>query len=127
MLVKDIMTNPAITASINDTIREVLDKMSRNNINGAPVVDKDNGLLGMIVKADIYRFMIEPGHIADCPVEWVMSKSTITCESEEYISEAAKRLRENNIVAMPVLKDKKVVGVISFEDIIDYFLANCNK
>ncbi|AFS77334.1 CBS domain containing protein [Gottschalkia acidurici 9a] len=127
MLIKDIMTKPAITVSANDTIGDILYIMSKNNINGAPVIDKENSLIGMIVKADIYRFMIEPGHIADCPVDWVMSKSPITCESEEYIDEVARRLRENNIVAMPVLEDKKVVGVISFEDIIDHFLESYSK
>lgn len=30
--------------------------MNENNINGAPVADEEGNLIGMIVKADIYRF-----------------------------------------------------------------------
>ena len=125
MKVNEIMSNPAITVKVDDTVRDVLKMMNDNNINGTPVIDDNDKLLGMLVKADIYRFLIQPGHIEDCPVDWVMSKEVISCTVDESIVDVAKRIRENNIVGMPVLKDDKVTGVVSFEDIIDYFLSKC--
>ena len=86
------------------------------------VVNDDKKLVGMIVKADIYRFMIAPGHYDSCPVEWVMSKSVITAQSDEDLLTVAKRLRENNILAMPVVDKDEVIGVISLEDLLDYFI-----
>lgn len=123
MKVNEIMSNPAITVKVDDTVRDVLKMMNDNNINGTPVIDDNGKLLGMLVKADIYRFLIQPGHIEDCPVDWVMSKEVISCTVDESIVDVAKRIRENNIVGMPVLKDDKVIGIVSFEDIIDYFLS----
>lgn len=96
--------------------------MSDMKINGAPVVDKDDKLVGMIVKADIYRFLITPGHIDQCPVEWVMSKDVITASINEEVLTVARRLRENNIIAMPVLDGDIVRGVISIEDILDFYI-----
>lgn len=96
--------------------------MDEKNINGAPIVNEANELVGMIVKADIYRFLIAPGHYGSCPIEWVMSKNVVTAQKEEPILAIAKRLRENNIVAMPVIENHKVIGMISSEDIIDYFI-----
>ena len=87
-----------------------------------PVVDDKDVLVGMVVKADIYRFMIHPGHYVSCPVEWVMSKSVILAQSDEDLLTVAKRLRKNDIIAMPVVENEKIIGIISIEDLLDYFI-----
>jgi CBS domain-containing protein len=110
------------TINVNDTIDKALDLMDKFSINGMPVVDDTNALVGMIVKADIYRFMIHPGHYVSCPVEWVMSKSVILAQSDEDLLVVAKRLRDNDIIAMPVVENEKIIGVINIENLLDYFL-----
>lgn len=115
------------TIFIEDTIQKALEIMTSLNINGILVVDNDTKLVGMVVKADIYRFLIQPGHYDSCPVEWVMSKSVITAEANEDVLLVAKRLRDNNIVAMPVLEKEKVVGIISIEDLLDYYMSLNSK
>lgn len=110
------------TISVNDTIDSALELMDKLNINGMPVVDDNNALVGMVVKADIYRFMIHPGHYVSCPVEWVMSKSVILAQSDEDIKTVASRLRKNNIIAMPIVENEKIIGVINIEELLDYFL-----
>jgi len=115
------------TINVNDTIDKALDFMDKLNINGMPVVDDKEILVGMIVKADIYRFMIHPGHYVSCPVEWVMSKSVISAQSDEDLLTVAKRLRENDIITMPVIEDRKIVGVINIDDLLDYFIDSYSK
>ncbi|WP_270566815.1 CBS domain-containing protein [Clostridium beijerinckii] len=115
------------TINVNDTIDKALDFMDKLNINGMPVVDDKEIVVGMIVKADIYRFMIHPGHYVSCPVEWVMSKSVISAQSDEDLLTVAKRLRENDIITMPVIEDEKIVGVINIEDLLDYFIDSSSK
>jgi len=110
------------TINVNDTINQALDLMDKLNVNGMPVVDNKEKLVGMVVKADIYRFMIHPGHYVSCPVEWVMSKSVIVAQSDEEVITVSKRLRENDIITMPVVENEKIVGVINIEDLLDYFL-----
>ena len=122
MKINSIIKQNFHTINISDTIDNALDFMDKFVINGMPVVDDKNTLVGMIVKADIYRFMIHPGHYVSCPVEWVMSKSVILAQSDEELSTVAKRLRQNDIVAMPVVENEKIIGIISIEDLIDFFL-----
>lgn len=110
------------TINVNDTIDKALDLMDKLRINGMPVVNDEDTLVGMVVKADIYRFMIHPGHYVSCPVEWVMSKSVILAQSDEDIITTAKRLRENDILTMPVVENEKIIGIINIEDLLDYFL-----
>jgi len=53
MKVKDVMTKEVVTISPEDTLLEASLKMSQKRISGAPVVNEDNLLLGMLSEADI--------------------------------------------------------------------------
>lgn len=122
MKINSILKQDFHTIHVNDSIDKALDFMNKSNINGMPVVDGDNNLVGMVVKADIYRFMVHPGHYVSCPVEWVMSKSVIVAQSNEDLFTIARRLRKNDIISMPVVENEKIIGIISIEDLLDYFL-----
>ena len=122
------MRSDIVRIKDTDILSEALNIMHEHKINGAPVINENGKLVGMIVKADIYRFLMEEGHFDTCPVEWVMSKQVITAHKDEAIISAAKRLRENNIIAIPVVDDDLIVeGIISIEDIIDYIIKKSSK
>ncbi len=122
MKIYKLMKSNYITIRHDETIEAALDKMSSMKVNGAPVVDSAGKLVGMIVKADIYRFLTTPGHIDKCPVEWVMTKKVITVSVEDDLLTTARKLRENSIIAMPVLDGETVRGMISIEDILDFYI-----
>ncbi len=122
MRISDIMKRDIITIQHDETIGTALEKMSNMRVNGAPVVNQMGKLVGMIVKADIYRFLITPGHYPECPVEWVMSKKVITATVNEDVLTVGRRLRSNHIIAMPVMDEDNVAGIISIEDILDFFI-----
>ncbi|BAH06492.1 CBS domain-containing protein [Clostridium kluyveri] len=122
-MVQEIMKSNIVKLKKEDSLCKALDMMDDHNVNGAPIVDEDGQLTGMIVKADIYRFLMEEGHYDTCPVDWAMTKDVVVAKSEEDIMTVAKRIRENNIVAIPVIDDKNVVkGTVSIEDIMDYVI-----
>ena len=116
------MNTDVITVKPSDTVGKALQIMKNKKINGTPVVNDRNILLGIVVKADIYRFLIQPGHYEDCPIEWVMTKEVVRAYPDEDIIEAAKRLRSNNVIALPVVEGDYLVGIVSIEDIVDYFI-----
>jgi CBS domain-containing protein len=120
MQIGDVMIKEIYMVREKDTIEDALKIMTEKKVNGLPVVNENNLLVGMVVKADIYRFMIQPGHIDSCPVEWVMSKDVVAVHPEESVKDAAEKILSNHIVAMPVVEDGKVVGVISIEDLLRY-------
>ncbi|MBV4419456.1 CBS domain-containing protein [Clostridium tyrobutyricum] len=127
-MIGDIMRSDIVRIKDTDILSKALNIMHEHKINGAPVINENGKLVGMIVKADIYRFLMEEGHFDTCPVEWVMSKQVITAHKDEAILSAAKRLRENNIIAIPVVDNDLIVeGIISIEDIIDYIIKKSSK
>lgn len=124
MKIREIMRTPVIAVKPSDTIDKVLEVMNRGKINGTPIVNENNNLLGIIVKADIYRFLMEPGHYKSCPVEWVMTKEVVKAQADEEIIEVAQKLRSKDVIALPILDGDTLVGIISIEDIVDYFLES---
>ncbi|KZL91172.1 CBS domain-containing protein [Clostridium magnum] len=126
-MISKIMHSNIIKLKIEDTLSKAIDIMNDNKINGAPVVDDDGKLVGMIVKADIYRFLMEEGHYETCPVDWVMTKEVITASISEDILDIAKRLRQNDIIAVPIIDEGVIVGIVTIEDIMDYIIEKYNK
>lgn len=122
MKIRDIMKSPAIAVRPDETVKKALDIMNKQHINGTPIIDEENHVIGIIVKADIYRFLIDPGHYDTCPVEWVMTKEVVNVDADEDIISAAKKLRKKDVIAMPVLDDGILVGTVSLEDFLDYFI-----
>ncbi len=120
--IREIMKSPVIAVRPSDTIGRVLEIMKSENVNGTPIVDEKSHIVGIIVKADIYRFLIDPGHYESCPVEWVMTKKVVKANVDEDIIDVAKRLRQNDIIALPVLDDDILVGIVSIEDFVDYYI-----
>lgn len=122
MKISKIMKLPTLVVKPDETIEKALEIMNKEKVNGAPVVNEDNRLVGMVVKADIYRFLIDPGHYKSCPIEWVMTKDVIKAKADEDVLDVAKRLRDHDIIAMPVVEGNSVVGIISIEDLLDYYI-----
>ncbi|MCC5910993.1 MAG: CBS domain-containing protein [Clostridiaceae bacterium] len=122
MNIEGIMHTELVEVCPEDTIAKALKVMEDYRINEMPVVDRERNLIGMIGKPDIYRFLIDPGHYKSCPVDWVMIRSVATAQKEEDVFAIAKRLRENAVVALPVIEATKVIGMITLESILDYFV-----
>lgn len=125
MEIREIMKSPVIAVTPEETIGKALEIMYRENINGMPVLDENGHLVGIVVRADIYRFLIDPGHYKSCPVEWVMTKDVVKAYAYEDVKVVAKRLREKDVIALPVVEGDKVVGIVTIEDFVDYFIKIC--
>lgn len=123
MEIKTIMNMQPTTVHRNDPLSGALQIMHDLKINGIPVVDEQKKLVGFIVKADIYRFLSISGHYESCPIDWAMSKDVITATPNESIKEVAARLRLNDIIAMPIVEEQKVAGLVTVEDIVDYYIG----
>lgn len=120
-MVKEIIQKGYVRLTPEKTVGFSLKEMENQKKSVAVVVDTDGHLLGIVVKADLFRFLRQPGHYEDYPVELAMTKSVITVKPEDDIIKAARLLRENSISAIPVIdEENKVVGIIGLEDIVDY-------
>lgn len=127
MKVRELMNTKYFNVNEDETLKDALELMNKNGINGVPVVNSNLNLVGMVVKADIYRFLTEQGHYDTYSVGSVMATKVISASGEEQVEEVATRLRKNDILALPVVEDKKVLGIVELQDVVDYFLNKVNN
>jgi CBS domain-containing protein len=59
MLVKDVMQKKVITFKPDDTLKDVVEKFSEKGISGAPVVDDENKVIGIVTEADVFHTLKE--------------------------------------------------------------------
>ncbi len=149
MKAKDIMVREVITVKREQTVEEVIKLLMAHNISGLPVVDDENRVVGIVTEGDlIYRskelklpsyFTILDGYIfLESPkgmedqirkmvgyrVEDVMTVKVITLDEEDSIERAASIMTDKKVNRLPVLKDGKLVGIISRRDIIRSYANN---
>ncbi|GBE55334.1 inosine-5'-monophosphate dehydrogenase [archaeon BMS3Bbin15] len=73
------------------------------------------------VKLNIDKITKEIKLLDKLKIKDIMTKSAITISPEEDISKAARLMRERGINRLPVVKDSKIVGIITRADLLKAF------
>jgi CBS domain-containing protein len=117
VLVRDIMNSPVISASPQDTIKDIATKMKEERI-GSIVIMENEKAVGIITDWDIVSNAV----INDVKPTMVKASDIMqklhTIEGEEGITEAARVLRQHNIKRLGVVYKNRLVGIISASDVI---------
>jgi CBS domain-containing protein len=135
MKARDIMVSPVITAKPSSTVKEVAKLMLDRRISAVPVVDENGELAGIISEGDLMRraeIGTQPRHswwlqvlsgddalaneyvkaharkVAD-----VMTRNVITASPDTPLHEIARLLERHSIKRVPIVKDGKLVGIVS--------------
>ncbi|MDH3702504.1 MAG: CBS domain-containing protein [Alphaproteobacteria bacterium] len=140
MLAKEIMTTTVLKAAPDQSIHDVVHKLLERSVSALPVVDEAGRLVGIISEGDLLR-RVETGterkrswwldmmvsseersrdflkshavHVRD-----VMTQKVISVTEDTPASEIAGILEENRIKRVPVVRGKRLVGIVSRADII---------
>ena len=135
MFVEKWMTPDPVTLPPETTISAVALEMSRRKFRHFPIMEPSRTgarLVGIVAKYDIARgfpsnlnpFSVEVDEDSvPRPVSAVMSKKVITTTTDCPVEEAAKALRSNRIGALPVLRDNRLVGIITESDVFEALIS----
>jgi len=109
------MIQDPVTMPVTASVRDALKLMSDNKIGGIPVIDANTKLVGIVTNRDL-RFEKDMNK----PVAEIMtSDGLITATVGVDLAQAETILQGNKIEKLPVVdKDYKLVGLITFRDII---------
>lgn len=115
MIASDIMTRKVCTIHPEASVQEVAQLLSREHISGAPVVNADGMIIGIVTEADIISKVDREGlRVAD-----IMSHEIIAVKEETPVNEIAILLTKRRIKRVPVVCNGKPVGIVSRADIVD--------
>lgn len=140
---KDIMTRDVITVRPETSIEELARILIENRISGAPVVDDKGNLIGIVTENDlisqnkrlhiptVFRLfdaliMLERPKKIEEEIKrltatrvWdICTKNVITVDEDTPLQEIATIMSEKKVHLIPVMKDKKIAGIIGKADLI---------
>ena len=131
MLVRERMSHPVITVKPKLPIMEALKLMKKEKIRRTPVIDSGK-LIGIISDKDLLNASPSDATslsvweinylLSQITVKEVMSKNVITVEESTPIEEVARIMADNKIGGVPVMRDGRVVGLITETDLFKLFL-----
>lgn len=118
MKVKDFMTNDISYATTDAKVSDVAKMMQDNNVGSIPICNSNNELVGIITDRDIVLRNVANKKDANqtCVTE-IMSTDVITVEPEMDIYKVSRLMAEKQIRRIPVVKDKKIVGLVTIGDL----------
>jgi acetoin utilization protein AcuB len=131
MLVNERMSHPVITVSPDTPIMDALRLMEREHIRRTPVV-KEGNLVGIVAKEDLLNASPSPvtslsvweihDLVSKITVKKVMTTKVITVQEDTPLEEAARLMADHKIGGLPVMRDDKIIGIITETDLFKIFL-----
>jgi acetoin utilization protein AcuB len=131
MLVHERMTKHPITITEDVPISQALQFMREQKVRRLPVLNKKGKLVGIVSEKDLLyaspspvtSLSIHELHylVSKITVSEVMTKDVITVSEYTPLEEAARIMADNKIGSLPVMRDGKLVGIITESDLFKIF------
>ena len=116
MKLQEIMVADVIQISPEEPVAVAARRMREKSV-GCIVVTLDGSLKGMITDRDLLGCIAEGHRPSACPVLKHMSRPVVVLKPEEDLSMAARVMRERRIKRLPIVKDRKLLGIVSLSDL----------
>jgi CBS domain-containing protein len=128
MKAKELMTTAVVTVRPDDSVKEAAQRLVRQRITAAPVVDSGGRVVGIVSEADLVgrevlpdpRAQIRPvGDVAPPHVvRDVMSRNVIAVAPDCDGALVARVLVQSRVKSVPVLDGEQLVGIVSQRDLL---------
>ncbi len=144
MIVQDIMTTDIKTVTPDQPVKDIALMMVMEHISGAPVVDADNNLVGIISEKDILQHMfpkledimsdthfdfenMETNYKGTMNVKIgdIMTKHVDSIDVDMPCLKAASTMWLRKYRRIPVTKNGKLIGIISIGDVHRAIFKSC--
>jgi CBS-domain-containing membrane protein len=143
MLAKDVMTTPALAVTPDTDVQAVAELLLECRISAVPVVDEDGRVCGIVSEGDLINradagtrhrrswwlemlrgseeqardFLRSRGR----RVKDVMTSDVVAAAEDTPLADIAALLEKHRIKRVPVLRDGKIVGIVSRADLLQGF------
>ena len=145
----DVMTSEVITVGENATVPETARLLAKHGISAVPVVDRDNRVVGMVSEGDLLHraetgterrrsWWLEMVSSTDKlaseyikshsgKVKDVMTRDVLSVTEDAPVADIAVLLETNRIKRVPVLRDGKLVGIVSRANLVRALAMTINE
>ena len=113
----DVVRPNFLTVAPEDTLGEVAERMTRENV-GAVIVKDYGRLIGILTERDMLRAMASRVHTSDARVRQWMTADPVTASPDMDLDEAAQVMLDNGFRHLPVVEGENVIGVVSLRRVL---------
>ncbi|MGH9185811.1 MAG: CBS domain-containing protein [Acidimicrobiales bacterium] len=147
--VREVMTTDVVTFTPDQSVHEAMASMVDRGVDAAPVVDGDGRVVGMLSTGDLIvqetqlhfptvlsllgasielpssqrHFERDLRRALGASVGEVMSDKPVTCAEDDTLERAATLMHDHEVSRLPVVRDGKLVGLVSRNDILRAILT----
>ncbi len=107
--------------------KEIALKLVDRGYGSLPVVDDDMNLAGIVSEYDLLKVLLEKQDENNVKADDIMTKKLITVKEDTPINDVIKILEDNKLIRVPVVKDKKLIGILTRRDVIFCYLQATNE
>jgi CBS domain-containing protein len=145
MQAKDIMTTPVVTVAPETPVVEIARRLLERRISAVPVIDTEGRVLGVVSEGDLMR---QPQAGGQRHISWwlemftaseeqahdfikshgtlardVMTRETVAVDEDASLEEIATLLEKHRIKRVPVLREGRLVGIVSRANLLQGIVA----
>ena len=116
LLIEEFMTRDVFTVEKDDIPELVAHIMDWKKIRFVPVEDKKGRLVGLVSARKLIRYLLDKADSQQEVAQTVadlMIQNPITISPDKTVMEAMQVMKKNNAACLPVVKNDKLVGIIS--------------
>ncbi len=122
MLVSQILKGKGdlvFTASPTDSVAAVAALLVARRVGAMVVLDDEHNVAGIVSERDIVRVVAELGAegLAQ-PISACMTRDVVFAAPNETVDQLMGRMTDRRIRHLPVLRDGKLVGIVSIGDLV---------
>lgn len=118
MIISDCMTENVLCVRQDETAEDAARLLSRGNIGAVPVLDDRDRVVGMLTDRDLVSRCMAPGRTPkQVAVAQIMTRGVQTADVQETAAAVAERMGRSQIRRMPVVREGKLVGIVSLSDL----------
>lgn len=108
-----------ITVDASETLSTVFSVLSEHKIGALVVCNQQKEVVGIISERDLVRAIAKDGErTLSWPVDSCMTSDVITCTEDDTVNDVMEKMTSGRFRHMPVVKNKKLTGVISIGDVV---------
>ncbi|HEC13452.1 MAG TPA: CBS domain-containing protein [Acidiferrobacteraceae bacterium] len=133
MLLEEIMTQPVVTVTMDDSLRLIREIFSKMKFHHLLVIEHDK-LVGVISDRDLLK-QISPSldtsaatlqdmAVLDRPVHQIMSRNLVTLTKDASIKTAIQTFLNKEVSCIPIVdSENRVEGIVSWKDVFRSLLT----
>ena len=119
--IEEIMSTDIVSVTPETPIARVIELLVENDITGMPVVDSAEHVVGIVTEKNVMG-LLSGSETASGKVRDYMTEDVVSFDVGDDVIGVCECLVNNHFRRVPIVRERRLAGIISRRDLIRYIL-----